>query len=420
MPTKKLVIDVQSCCKRAVSGSFKPTKTGRRLRSGLLAVGEGGSYVGLMQRRRRFEDPRSECVWAAIETLDAGLQREVLRELATVHALSLEDPRTTADKVRAAVSALRDVAEILGHSPSVKEYRAVCKELSELKIPSEPTVRRWLGAGWNDCLTRALLDAVADGDFASRPIGFSDRFDDDEVFAALRECADELGHPPTVTEYFGWARRPDVRDRLGRRPSSFKPFERFGNFRGALTAAGVIGENEARYSANGRILPLRYAYSDDDIGAALLTVARRLRRSPRPAEYHRERQRIYEDALVNGEIRPIPTVDVIRKRHGDWNAALTKAGLEPVEHPSQPHLGRPRPTYTDAEKLEWLRRAWKELGEPFTAHAYKHWRATKIRMEAAAIPCLPTVERTFGGWKNARRLALPGAHTNDPGQHEDE
>lgn len=382
-----------------------------------LALLRYGSYFDFMQRRRRFEDPRSECVYAAIDTLDAGLQRELLRDLATIHALSLENPRTPADKVRAAVNALRDAAEILGHSPSVKEYRTLCKELSELRLPPESSVRRWLGGGWNDCLRRALLDVVADGDFASRPIGFSDRFDDAEVLAALCECAAELGHAPTVTEYFGWARRPDVRDRPGRRPSSFKPFERFGNFRRALIAAGVIGENEARYSANGRILPLRFRYSDSEISSALLMVARRLGRSPRPEEYRHERQRIYDEAMAKGEIRPIPTVEVIRKRRGDWNAALAAAGLERIEHPSQPHLGTTRPTYTDDEKLEWLRQAWKELGEPFTTNAYKRWRAIKIRTEAAAIPCLPTIERTFGGWNHARRLALPAIYTDDPAQH---
>jgi hypothetical protein len=176
-------------------------------------------------------------VWVAIERLDAGPQFEVLRELATLHAQSVESPRTAADKVRAAVNALRDVAEVLGHSPSVKDYRSVRDGSPELKLPPDGTVRRWLGADWNGCLKQALLDAVSDRDFAARAIGLSDRFDDDEVLAALRECASELGHPPTVIEYFGWARRPDVRDRPGQRPLSFGPLERFGGLRTALVAA---------------------------------------------------------------------------------------------------------------------------------------------------------------------------------------
>jgi hypothetical protein len=175
-------------------------------------------------------------VWAAIETLDPGLQHEVLRELATLHAASADNPRGLADKVRAAVVALRQAADVLGHSPSIAEYRAVRDAQPELSLPAEPNVRRWLGGGWNDCLTRALLDTVADTDSPSRPIGLTDRFDDDEVLAALRECAADLGHAPTQTEYLAWARRPDVRERPGRRPRSYEPFERFGG--GGYPASG--------------------------------------------------------------------------------------------------------------------------------------------------------------------------------------
>jgi hypothetical protein len=62
-----------------------------------------------------------------------------------------------------------------------------------LGLPPDGNLRRWLGGSWNDGLTRALLDAVTDGDSAMRPIGLNQRFEDGEVMSALRECADELG-----------------------------------------------------------------------------------------------------------------------------------------------------------------------------------------------------------------------------------
>ncbi|MDP9250361.1 MAG: hypothetical protein M3O78_03215 [Chloroflexota bacterium] len=175
-----------------------------------------------------------------------------------------------------------------------------------------------------------------------------------------------------------------------------------------MTAAGVIGETSARYAVNGRALPLRYRYHDDDISSALLTAARRLGRSPRPKEYEEERQRIRGEALRQGEMRALPSMDVIRKRYGSWNEALGKAGLAPVEHPSQPHLGKRHPTYTEEEKLEWIRRAFVQLGEPFTAASYKRWRNQKVEQTDADIPCLATIERTLGGWRSARERALPG------------
>jgi hypothetical protein len=357
-------------------------------------------------------------VWAALETFDARLQYQLLRELATVHALSAENPRTKADKVRAGIAALRGAAELLGHPPAVKEYRAVRIAVPELRLPPDASVRRWLGGGWNECLRRALLDTLSDGDFASR-IGDTDRFDDDEVLSALRECTTELGHAPTSTEYFAWAGRPDVRERPGRRPRSYRPFERLGGIRNALEAAGIIAKGESRYSANGRVLPLRFRYSDNELADTVSAVARRLGHSPTPGEYDHERQRIHRDLVAKGETPPLPSVDIIRKRHGSWNGALRKAGLDPVERPSQPHLGTRRPSYNEEEKLEWIRRAWVEVGQPFTAVAYKRWRLTKLGPDQA-IPCLPTIERTFGGWRNACARAVPSTVKAAPKAQDDE
>ena len=302
--------------------------------------------------------------------------------------------------------ALGEVADVLGRSPSIALYEEVRETLPELRLPPNGTIRRWLGGSWNDCLRRALLDAVADGDFAARPIGLNDRFDDEDIFEALRQCVNELGYAPSITGYLGWARRPDVRERSGRRPVSYKPFERFGGFRNVLVAAGLLDDEGARYAVNGRALPLRYAYTAEDISNALQLVATRLKRSPRPSDYQKERLRLRAEREAEAS-DPLPTVDVIRKRYGCWNAALEKAGLAPLAQPGQPHLGTRRPSYTDEEKLDWIRQAWTVVGEPFTGYAYKHWRRKALVETGATIPCLPVIERTFGGWRRARDLALP-------------
>ena len=128
--------------------------------------------------------------------------------VASLYAESMTAPRSLSDRTRAAVAALREVADILGHSPSVKEYRSVRERLPELGLPPEGNVRRWLGGGWNDCLTRALLDAVAETDSPSRPIGKNDYYEDEQVLSALRECATDLAS----------IHRFSVGRRLGRRP----------------------------------------------------------------------------------------------------------------------------------------------------------------------------------------------------------
>ena len=250
---------------------------------------------GVMEPRSRFKDPLSEVVWRAIEALDPGHQLVLLRELATVHAISAGNPRTEADKIRAAVGALRDVAELLDQlavSERVpRRPQGLARVGSSARRDSAPPLKD----SRNDCLQRALLDAVSDGDFASRPIGVNDRYDDDESFAALRGCGRATSATvPSLTEYLGWAHRPDVRERPGRRPLSYGPFERFGGLRAALAAAGLLSEGEARSASNGRVLPSRYRYHDEDITNALQTVTRLVGRSPRPREYQDQRRRLVD------------------------------------------------------------------------------------------------------------------------------
>jgi hypothetical protein len=210
-----------------------------RRRAGEVGCRRHPCYQTVMAatRKRRFQHPHSEIAWAVIEALEPRLQHEVLRELATRFASAARSPETPRDKVAAAVCALHEVAAILGRSPSINDYRKLRRELPELGLPSDTNIRRWLGegslsgGGWNECLRRVLLDAVSDGDFTSSLVGRTYRFDDSEIFSALRECAAELGRPPTMSQYLQWAKRSDVAERPGRRPVSYHPFERFGGFR---------------------------------------------------------------------------------------------------------------------------------------------------------------------------------------------
>jgi hypothetical protein len=357
--------------------------------------------------RHRFNNILLDVVWAAILVLDVGLQHMLLRELATVHAQSALSPRSDSDKVRAAVYALRDVADILGHSPTIREYRMCRDAFAEFRLPPDGTIRRWLGANWQGCLARALLEAVTDGDEALRPIGLNQRFEDEEVLAALRACMDELGYLPSLTQYLQWARRPDVRERPGRRPMSYKVFERFGGFPDASVAAGLVPAGGARVAANGRVIPSLYRYRDEDVTNALVTVAAVLNGSPSRRQYRRQRRLMIEASRQRGDNTTLPTAEVIVCRFRTWNNALIAAGLAPLADSRQPHLGERPPRYSEAEKLEWVRRAWVEMGEPFTGGAYSRWRKKEMAATGLSIPCLPVLERTFGSWSRARQLAIP-------------
>ena len=65
----------------------------------------------------------------------------------------------------------------------------------------------------------------------------------------------------------------------------------------------------------------------NEIGEIVM-IAERIGHSPRPSEYEAERWRIQAEKRSVAEIALLPTVDVIRKRHGIWNAALDQAGAQ--------------------------------------------------------------------------------------------
>lgn len=181
------------------------------------------------RRTSRFTHPESDVVWAAIETLDIGSQHELSLRLDALFGDASGNPKTVHEKAAAAVAALHRAARHLGHAPSCNEYRRLRAERPELKLPADSNIRRWLGVGgsnmggWSECLLRAGLAAVSDGDFTSPLFGRTYRFDDSEIFAALREYADEPGRVLTMTSYLLWARSPEVAERPGRRPTSYHP-----------------------------------------------------------------------------------------------------------------------------------------------------------------------------------------------------
>jgi len=232
-------------------------------------------------RLRRFDHPEADVVWAAIEALSEPLKHEVLRELATAVAIDSASPRTPAQKVRKGVAALRQAFDLLGHSPSVKDYRRICKLLPELDLPPESNVRTWLGSGWDECLTRALLPATSDGDFSEVPLG-SD-YEEHELHEAVRQCASEIGRRPFFSEYRTWAKKRDDEGCPGRRPLSARPFDRFGGYLEVLVASGVMTREQAVRDALNRVIPASHEYDETEFSNAILEVKRHLNldRGPR-------------------------------------------------------------------------------------------------------------------------------------------
>jgi hypothetical protein len=319
-----------------------------------------------------------------------------------------------------AITSLRDASRELGGSPSIKQYRRLRLDRPGLDLIPDGHIRRWLGnVGWNKCLERAHLDAVSDGDFATRGLGGV--FSDDELETAARECFEELGGVvPSWTQYYMWAARPDVQARLGRRPKSPNPFQRRGGLPAVLHQMGLVSLAPVTVRADGVVRPAKYSYTREDIRAAICEVAAAFGgTAPRQIEYRRERERIQQESRSAGTPRLLPCATVIVKRYGTWAAALADAGFaDPVaqEPPAFHESGNTQ--YSDGEYMSILKQAFRDLGEPMTSGRYMRWREQQRPKQhlSGTHTCryfLPTVgafTRRFGGWQRACQLALGAAY----------
>lgn len=340
----------------------------------------------------------------AIEQVDAAIQEDILDLLADRLAVR---PWVVSDSARErkAVGCLREAARQLGKSPSVKDYRKLRAERPELQLVADGTLRSWLGGGsWNDCLERAHLDAVADGEFTSMFLGH--RFMDAELEAAAREVFADLGRVPTETAYIGWARRPDVQAR-GRRPRSTSAFDRLGGLGAVMQRLGLVAHSSpGRYAG--------FSYSKAYCRGAIRKVAERLGRMPSGPEYRRERAMMVEEARREGVKAAYPTYSVLGRKYGSWSAARADAESD-LASSDEVDIDDPRRPagliYTEQQIFDALRSAFAEIGNPFSIQRFEIWRDRVIeeaqaRGEFVRIPCDTMLQRRYGSWYAACTLAL--------------
>jgi hypothetical protein len=370
----------------------------------------------LPPRGERFSDPVLDAVWAALMQLEPGLLFEVQAELAEMLAGGHVLSATNEKRLRASAS-LRAAAKELGHSPTLPEYRSLRQERRDLALVADGTLRSWFGLRtWNECLKAAKLAAVPDGDVLVRSLGPA--LTTDEIIRALRECAEELGYVPGIQAYFAWAKRLDVRKRPGRRPRSQAPFDRlFGGYLNALTAAQLtddVGAVEAPDSSCVRAG--KYFQEDEDIRAALREVTELNGGTPpRTTRYPALREQIIKKSRAKGRLRTIPALGTIVRRYGTYDQALIDAGLPPLggrHSASQKGVAKPHcERYSVEEILAAIRKAYAEVGPPFTVAAYMAWRERELlraRLEKRflELPHYYVIWKRFGRWARAVRRAL--------------
>jgi hypothetical protein len=351
--------------------------------------------------------------WAALQTLDVGLRYVILRELATELNEERVEPRSAQGRIHAAILSLNHAADYLGEPPTQRVYRELRELHPELELMPDTTVRRRLGGvPWQDCLRRAFIAAPTEGDFVKEPTGVA--YTEEEVDRAVRELVDERpGAVPTFGDYLAWATDPAVASRPGRRPRSLSVFARFGGFRACLVRLGLAVEARHRVDKAGRVVPLRRGYTPQDMRDAVRVVAGELGRTPQSSDYRDMREALTKKARTEGTGNALPSLTTLVERFGSWEHVVAEAGLPPLESRPRPRPVGRRPRYSRDELLDWLSKAWVELGAPLTPRAYEAWRRGlldegRARGARLTIPSCDAIARGLGGWRNARAQALPG------------
>jgi hypothetical protein len=283
----------------------------------------------------------------------AGLRAAGLPGLEIEHELPRDARVLTAQALRASGETVRSIAAQLGvHERTVHRYlrAAVCRECGGPALYGE----------------RCLHCAPRRGPAADR----------DEIIAALRAWEARFGAPPRRSD---WSlRSTEWREEWPRWPGAATVDRVFGLWSRALTAAG---------------LPVhRYAWNADEALDALRAWSLEHGRAPS-----------LRDARGDARLPGGPSCQLL---FGSWNAALERAGLQPVQQAEW------SPEAIVRALEEWAR--WHRArgrGEP-SAASYRRWAARQRRPRPSAT----TIKRHFGGsWNRARAAAgLPRSRGGRP------
>lgn len=151
-----------------------------------------------------------DLLMAAFAALDPEEQSEAVERLQErTLAKAASDERESERFLRSLVR----VREVLGHAPTVDEYKAVRARLVAAgeDVESFSRVYRRYGS-WRRVhealdLSQRTTARRIEARFASRKLGKVWRYSDETLRTALLEAAAEVGHPPTTAEFDWWRER---------------------------------------------------------------------------------------------------------------------------------------------------------------------------------------------------------------------
>lgn len=171
------------------------------------------------------------------------------------HALTMRDAADESVMGRCIRSLLR-VTEVLGHVPSVDDYRQASKALRDVgeDVESFAKLYRHFGS-WPRALEAIELSGTTTperimGRFAARRVGKVWRYSPERLREVLLQAAAHWGRPPSTTEYEWWRERELELLRAAGDPDAHLPStspyrRRWGTWEAALLAQGFAPEEVA-------------------------------------------------------------------------------------------------------------------------------------------------------------------------------
>lgn len=156
---------------------------------------------------------------------------------------------------------LRRVAEAIGHTPGVPEYKKVSVALREQGEDIEPFTRlyRYFGTSWARAqealeLSGETRTKAIEARFEHRRLGKPRRYSEDELREALAACVAHFGRVPNTADYSWWRERQLELARAQRRDRLHLPTdgpyrERWGGWEPALLHFGYTPDARAHQLA---------------------------------------------------------------------------------------------------------------------------------------------------------------------------
>lgn len=306
------------------------------------------------------------------------------------------------DRHRLVREGLGRCAAQLGHPPSRREYDRWRSHLPRPQdVPSATAARNAFGGSWSR--VRAQLAGAVEADASSlRLTAQGASYTEQEMLAALRRAAGELGDEVSFEAYVRWARGVARAEGRGARvPRSGKPFRRqWGSWQAATSAAWPT--RASRWPGARR---WGVPYSRDELRAAVRTASSDLGKGAGLTYGAYDRWAQTASVLPASGARP--RAATVTLAFGSWAQALSDAGL--IEGAALRHRrARPGVPSSDAELVDWSRRARDELGYWPTRRQYTEWRHDKIAhacSDTETPPSEATLRLRLGGWSAARAAA---------------